>query len=187
VSSSNVVSRSLTADSGGKLVLSLKSGLVIINEDPMAGDGVDGVRDVDGMGEDVDDLGVAIDWTRRDGGVGVSTPEGGLSRHRSSIRVVSCRREVDMMPCPDSLEGEAAQSRSLRYCVRTRLLRGSVPCNWPQEFCTELEHDNRPPCETQPIPHASDRGCNRKDGEAGRRSERLREWACMELESSIFK
>jgi len=146
------VSRSLTADSGGKLVLSLKSGLVaIVNDDPMAGDGVDGVRDVDGMGEDVIELGVAIDWTRRDGGVGVSTPEGGLSRHRSPIRVVSCRREVDIMPCPNSLEREAAQSRSLRSCLRTKLQRGSVPCYWPQEFRTELEHDNRGPCETQPI------------------------------------
>ena len=60
------MSRSLTADSGGKLVLSRKSGLVaVITDDPMAGDGVDGVRNVDGMGEDVDERGVAI-GTRRD-------------------------------------------------------------------------------------------------------------------------
>jgi hypothetical protein len=100
VSSSPVVSRSFTADSGGKVVLSRRRGLVTV-EDPVAGDGVDGERDVDGSGEDVKETGVAMYCTRRKGGgVGVSTvAESGLSTCRSSIRFASCRREVDIMPC----------------------------------------------------------------------------------------
>jgi hypothetical protein len=65
----------------GKLVLSLSSGLVRPAEDVIfvIGEGVEGIREPDGMGEKGGEWGVPTDFTLREGGVGASVDEWGLS------------------------------------------------------------------------------------------------------------
>jgi hypothetical protein len=77
VSSSAEVSRSLTAISVGKPVLSRNRGLAEVVDDVIfaTGEGVAGRREVEGIGEDDNEFGVPIDFIRREGGVGTSGVE----------------------------------------------------------------------------------------------------------------